>query len=84
MAARQLANETGSLNREAPMGNRGPQLAGSKRIRWEKRFRSELTARDVMTASVCTARPEDSVARAARLIRETDCGALPVVDGSDF
>jgi CBS domain-containing protein len=35
-----------------------------------------------MTAAVVTARPEDSVARAAQLIRETDCGALPVVDGS--
>lgn len=82
MAARQLANETGPLNRETPQRNRGLQLAGSKHIRWEKRFHSDLTARDAMTASVVTAKPEDSVARAARLLRETDCGALPVVDGS--
>lgn len=82
MAASHFATSTGPLNRESPHSNPGLQLAASKRIGWEKTFRTGLTARDLMTASVVTARPEDSVARAARLICETDCGALPVVDGS--
>ncbi|HWO01562.1 MAG TPA: CBS domain-containing protein [Blastocatellia bacterium] len=33
-----------------------------------------------MTTSIATARPEDSVERAARLINDSDCGAVPVVD----
>lgn len=82
MSARHFANETARLRRDSTHGNRGLQVAASTRNRWEKRFRSHLTARDLMTASVATARPEDSVTRAARLICETDCGALPVVDGS--
>lgn len=45
------------------------------------RFTSNLTARDLMTSSVVTTRPEDSMKRAARLIIESECGALPVVDG---
>ena len=43
---------------------------------------SELTARDLMSACVATVRPEDSIERAARLMSESDCGAVPVVDGS--
>lgn len=82
MAARNLANVAGPLNRKRLLGNRGLQLGASQHIRWAKAFRSDRTARDVMTALVATARPEDSVARAARLISETDCGSLPVVDGS--
>lgn len=82
MAARHFGTETGPVNRESPLENRGFQLSSARRIRWGKSVRSNLTARDLMTASVVTARPEDSVERAARLIRETDCGALPVVDGS--
>jgi predicted transcriptional regulator len=80
MAASYFITHTGALNRESSRPNL--QLAAPKRIGWVNRFRPDLTARDLMTATVVTARPEDSVARAARLICETDCGALPVVDGS--
>lgn len=37
-------------------------------------------ARDVMTFAVECVRPDDSVEYAARLMRDCDCGALPVVD----
>jgi CBS domain-containing protein len=33
-----------------------------------------------MTGCLVTVRPEDSIERAARLMRESDCGAVPVVD----
>jgi CBS domain-containing protein len=34
----------------------------------------------IMTEDVSTVRPEDSVQHAARIMRDEDCGALPVVD----
>lgn len=37
-------------------------------------------ARDVMTLEVQSVRPDDSAEYAARLMRDCDCGALPVVD----
>ena len=43
---------------------------------------ASLSAGDVMTARVMTVRPEDSIEAAARLMSESDCGALPVVDAS--
>jgi CBS domain-containing protein len=43
---------------------------------------ARLSAGDVMTARVMTVRPEDSIEFAARLMSESDCGALPVVDAS--
>jgi CBS domain-containing protein len=43
---------------------------------------ASLRAGDVMTARVMTVRPEDSIELAARLMSESDCGALPVVDAS--
>lgn len=36
--------------------------------------------RSLMTTHVRTCRPDDSLTRAAQLMWETDCGALPVVD----
>lgn len=39
-------------------------------------------ARDVMTRDVVSCRPADSLNRAAQLMWEGDCGALPVVDHS--
>jgi len=43
---------------------------------------ASLSAGDVMTARVMTVRPEDSIEAAARLMSESGCGALPVVDAS--
>jgi CBS domain-containing protein len=37
--------------------------------------------RDVMTRNVATCQASDSLNRAAQLMWETDCGAVPVVDG---
>lgn len=82
MAARYVAHNTSPLRAESTSLNRGIQKGARNPVQWSERFGSKLAARDLMTSSVATARPEDSVERAARLISELDCGALPVVDGS--
>jgi hypothetical protein len=51
-------------------------------VRCARRLESDLTARDLMRICVAMLRPEDSIERAARLMSETDSGAVPVVDGS--
>jgi CBS domain-containing protein len=43
---------------------------------------SEVRVSDVMTRDVVTVRPDDYAEHAARLMREFDCGAIPVVDRS--
>jgi len=45
--------------------------------------KSFLTARDLVTNCVPTIRPEDSLESAARLMSESECGAIPVVDESN-
>lgn len=40
----------------------------------------EMKARDVMTEDVATVFPNDSIQYAARLMRNEDCGAIPVVN----
>jgi CBS domain-containing protein len=40
-----------------------------------------LTAADIMTTKVVTARPEDSVAKVARLLSDREISALPICDG---
>jgi CBS domain-containing protein len=42
---------------------------------------NNVRAGDVMTRNVVTVHPNDTVERAARLMSEFNCGALPVVDG---
>ncbi len=39
------------------------------------------TVRDVMTANVQTVAPDATIQEAARLMRDVDCGAVPVCDG---
>lgn len=39
------------------------------------------TARDIMTDNVQVCRPEDSVVSAARIMRDVNCGAVPVCEG---
>jgi CBS domain-containing protein len=41
-----------------------------------------LTASDIMTRKVITARPDDTVARIARLLSDHGVSALPICDGS--
>ncbi len=40
-----------------------------------------MHVRDLMTREVCSCRPEDTLAQAARLMWEHDCGIVPVTDG---
>jgi CBS domain-containing protein len=46
----------------------------------DPRFGREVRARDVMTLAPATVYQSDPVERAARYMREYDCGAIPVVD----
>lgn len=39
-----------------------------------------MKAEDIMTRNVCTCRPESSLAQAAALMWDHDCGSMPVVD----
>lgn len=48
----------------------------------EQRNQSDARARDVMSRNVATVSPHDSVQHAARIMRDCDCGAIPVVDRS--
>lgn len=41
-----------------------------------------MKARQIMTSDPCCCAPEDSARTVAALMREKDCGAVPVVDGS--
>jgi CBS-domain-containing membrane protein len=42
-----------------------------------------VRAHEIMTRSVVTVQPEDTVERAAQLMSNNNCGALPVVDNSN-
>lgn len=39
-----------------------------------------MKARDIMTAGPACCAPEDSIGDVARIMRDSDCGAVPVVD----
>jgi CBS domain-containing protein len=76
---------------EVPYATRGLSRAGELPARGEARHRDDewererrraarRLARHVMTADVLTVHPGERVERAARLMRQGDCGALPVVD----
>lgn len=41
---------------------------------------NDLRAGDVMTRNVITVHPDDTIQRAARMMGDCDCGAVPVVD----
>ncbi|MBZ4375129.1 CBS domain-containing protein [Corallococcus sp. AS-1-6] len=51
--------------------------AGASRRRWR---REPLTARDIMTRQVRTARRDSSLREVAQLMRDEDCGVVPIVD----
>lgn len=50
------------------------------RTRNQRQNWREMRARDIMTRDVATVFPNDSVQYAARLMRDEDCGAIPVVN----
>ncbi|MFY2560467.1 CBS domain-containing protein [Corallococcus terminator] len=54
----------------------GP-IAAVERLRWQ---REPLTARDVMTRNTRTARRDSSLRDVARLMKEDDCGVIPIVN----
>lgn len=41
-----------------------------------------MQAKDIMTASPACCTPADTLQDVARLMRDSDCGAIPVVDGA--
>ncbi|HEY7187092.1 MAG TPA: CBS domain-containing protein [Vicinamibacterales bacterium] len=43
-----------------------------------------MKVKDLMSTDVRTCTPETTVAEGARLMREADCGMLPVVDGGEL
>ncbi|WP_171446636.1 CBS domain-containing protein [Corallococcus carmarthensis] len=51
--------------------------SGTSRRRWK---REPLTARDIMTRQVRTARRDSSLREVAQLMRDEDCGVVPIVD----
>ncbi|GFK96095.1 Inosine-5'-monophosphate dehydrogenase [Fundidesulfovibrio magnetotacticus] len=60
-----------------------PSKATSLDIYDMTRLLSEIKVRDIMTKKPLTIRPDDSVARAAAIMRDNKVGGLPVVDGYD-
>lgn len=72
---------------EADRRRRMDERWNEQRSREERYSRSrsggyEPRAGDVMTRNVVSVHPEDTIERAAWLMGECDCGALPVVDGN--
>ncbi|RKH43640.1 CBS domain-containing protein [Corallococcus llansteffanensis] len=51
--------------------------ATSTRRRWQ---REPLTARDIMTRAVRTARRDSTLREVAQLMKDEDCGVVPIVD----
>lgn len=82
MSARHDVYKTTPLDVGSVIRTQTFQTSARKRTQPPEKLCSKLTARDLMTASVVTVRPEDSVESAARLMSEVECGALPVVDSS--
>lgn len=41
-----------------------------------------MKARDLMTAAPCVCSPDDSIQEVAQMMRDHDCGSVPVVQGS--
>ncbi|RYZ37073.1 MAG: CBS domain-containing protein [Myxococcaceae bacterium] len=59
--------------RSTPSPTSGP----TSRRRWQ---REPLTARDIMTRAVRTARRDSTLREVAQLMKDEDCGVVPIVD----
>jgi CBS domain-containing protein len=67
-------------NQTHQMRNQGNQFENQNRQQNRWRDWHDTRAGDLMTRNVTTVHPNDSVQHAARLMRDEDCGAIPVVD----
>lgn len=65
-------SDTDTSRTEQPKG----MLAGLRR-RWQ---REPLTAREIMTRGVKTVRQDSSLREVAQLMKDEDCGVVPIVD----
>lgn len=73
------SEETFPLDPRLRASARDPSPApGASRRRWK---REPLTARDIMTRQVRTARRDSALREVAQLMRDEDCGVVPIVDG---
>ncbi|RKG83691.1 CBS domain-containing protein [Corallococcus terminator] len=80
-------DRTGYGGEEPLLRDRRPQVpreqparstpAPSSRRRWQ---REPLTARDIMTRAVRTARRDSTLREVAQLMKDEDCGVVPIVD----
>ena len=67
-------------SRTSQQQNFSSGFAGSQRNQNRWRDWHDTRAGDLMTADVATVHPNDTAQYAARIMRDEDCGALPVVD----
>lgn len=72
------SNQNRNYNQSRGFASAGNQSNRQQRNRW--RDWHDTRAGDMMTGNVATVQPNDTVQRAARLMRDEDCGALPVLD----
>ncbi|WP_375769041.1 CBS domain-containing protein [Archangium gephyra] len=59
------------------MGQPAPRGEGQRRGRWK---REPLNAREIMTRTVKSAQLDSSLREVARIMKDEDCGVVPVVD----
>ncbi|MCY1030055.1 CBS domain-containing protein [Corallococcus sp. BB11-1] len=64
--------------REQPARATPSSASTPSRRRWQ---REPLTARDIMTRAVRTARHDSTLREVAQLMKDEDCGVVPIVDG---
>ena len=69
----------GNYNRQPRQQRQNFQSQQSSNYSNQQRS-SGARARDLMSSNVVTIHPNDTVQHAARLMRDSDCGAIPVVD----
>lgn len=78
------SDRRGNMDRRGGMRGRrqyyaGPRNMGSRGYEGRRDWQN-MRAGDVMTRDVATVFPDDSVRHVTRIMRDEDCGALPVVD----
>ncbi|HEX8824445.1 MAG TPA: CBS domain-containing protein [Archangium sp.] len=70
-------SELVGMGQRPPAREARPESETGRRGRWK---REPLTARELMTRNVKTARLESSLRDVARIMKDEDCGIVPVVD----
>ncbi|RKH22212.1 CBS domain-containing protein [Corallococcus praedator] len=72
-----LRDRRPQVSREQPARSTPSPSGTTSRRRWQ---REPLTARDIMTRAVRTARRDSTLREVAQLMKEEDCGVVPIVD----